>query len=113
MTDAKEKTTAVVDAAAQKGKDVAVATTGAAGKVVDAAKKAVIPETIVLKASYGNIIFPHVKHAGSFKCATCHGEGTPGLFELNKAIGHDLCKGCHKEKGIGPTDCKGCHKKEV
>ncbi len=91
--------------------EAAVATTMAAEKAVDSAQQAVSPETIVLEASYGNVTFPHAMHQGSYACATCHGEGTPGLFGLDKDKAHALCKDCHKDEGAGPTSCKDCHKK--
>jgi hypothetical protein len=111
MTDAKDATMKVADSTGEAVKSAAVATTMAADKVVEAAKQAVSPETIVLEASYGNVTFPHAMHSGEFDCNTCHGEETPGLFGLDKAQAHVLCKDCHKQKGTGPTDCLGCHKK--
>lgn len=114
-TEAKEAT---VEAAketaatvAETAQTAAVATTMAADKAVEAAKKAVSPDTIVLEASYGNVTFPHAQHLATFECATCHGEGTPGLFGLDKDKAHVLCKDCHKREGSGPTACTGCHKK--
>ncbi len=111
MTDAKDATMKAADTAGGTVNSAAVATTMAADKVVDAAKQAVSPETIVLEASYGNVTFPHAMHSGEFDCNTCHGEDTPGLFGLDKEKAHGLCKDCHKQKGAGPTNCKGCHKK--
>lgn len=111
VTDAKNATEQAADTAGEKIKTAAVATTMAAGKAVEAAKQAVSPETIVLEASYGNVTFPHAMHSGKYDCSTCHGEGTPGLFDLDKEKAHLLCKNCHKLKGAGPSDCKGCHKK--
>jgi hypothetical protein len=110
VTDAKDATMKAADTAGDTVKSAAVATTMAAGEAVDAAKQAVSPETIVLEASYGNITFPHAMHSSAFDCNTCHGEGTPGLFGLDKEKAHVLCKDCHKEQGVGPTSCKGCHK---
>lgn len=111
MSEAKDATVKAADAAAETTKDAAVATTMAAGKAVDAAKQAVSPETIVFEASYGNVTFPHAVHSASYDCSTCHGEATPGLFDLDKEKAHVLCKDCHKNIGAGPTDCKGCHTK--
>jgi predicted CXXCH cytochrome family protein len=71
------------------------------------------PETIVLKASNGNVTLPHKKHAETMDCKTCHGDATPGPIEgFNKEKAHSLCTGCHKEKGAGPTKCQECHKKQ-
>jgi len=111
MTDAKDATVKATDTATDKIKTAAVATTMAADKAVEAAKQAVSPETLVLVASYGNVTFPHAFHSGEYDCATCHGEGTPGLFGLDKEKAHVLCKDCHKQKGAGPTGCRGCHEK--
>jgi hypothetical protein len=97
MTDAKEETKEAADTVADKA--------------VDAAKQAVSPETIVLEASYGNVTFPHALHQDSYECSICHGEGTPGLFGLDKDKAHALCRDCHKQEGAGPTGCKDCHKK--
>lgn len=111
MTAAEDATMKAADTAGDTIKNAAVATTMAAGKVVAAAKQAVSPETIILEASYGNITFPHAVHSAAFACNTCHGEGTPGLFGLDKEKAHVLCKDCHKQQGGGPTACNGCHKK--
>lgn len=45
-------------------------------------------------------------------CADCHNveEGYP-TRPLMKAY-HDLCSGCHKEKGSGPVTCGECHPKQ-
>ncbi|MBE0574569.1 MAG: cytochrome c3 family protein [Desulfuromonadales bacterium] len=111
MTDTKEAAVKAGDTVSEKATDAATATTEAAGDAVDAAKQAVSPETIVLEASYGNVTFPHALHQAAFECSTCHGEGTPGLFGLDKDKAHALCRDCHKEQGAGPTGCKDCHKK--
>ena len=106
-----EVLTEAKDSTVKATKTAAVATTMAAEKVVDAAKQAVSPETIVFDASYGKVTFPHEMHSGNYDCSTCHGEETPGLFGLDKEKAHALCKDCHKKIGAGPADCKGCHKK--
>lgn len=111
MADAKETMNKAADKTAEKASEAAVATTMAAEEAVETAKQAVSPETIVLEASFGNVTFPHAMHQGSYACATCHGEGTPGLFGLDKEKAHALCKDCHKKEAAGPTACKDCHKK--
>lgn len=111
MADTKEAVSEAADTASEKATAAAVATTMAAEKAVDSAQQAVSPETIVLEASYGNVTFPHAVHQASYACATCHGEGTPGLFGLDKDKAHALCRDCHKDEGVGPTACKDCHKK--
>ncbi len=110
-TETKESTTLAADKDVEGKTSAAVATTIATGKAVVAEQQAVITKTIVLKASYGNVTFPHELHAGSYDCTTCHGEDAPGLFGLDKKKAHGLCKGCHKRKSAGPTNCKECHKK--
>lgn len=111
ITDVKDAGEKATDTATEKIKAAAVATAIAADKAVEAAKQAVSPETLVFEASYGNVSFPHALHSEEYDCSTCHGEETPGLFGLDKATAHELCKSCHKQKGVGPTDCKGCHKR--
>jgi outer membrane biosynthesis protein TonB len=76
-----------------------------------AAPTAKIPDSVTLAASQGQVTLPHLAHAKSFPCATCHGDGTPGKIGLNKDAAHNLCRDCHNAKGAGPTTCTGCHKK--
>jgi predicted CXXCH cytochrome family protein len=80
-------------------------------KETEAVKQRLVPDELVLEASYGNITFPHGMHAEANACQTCHGDAEPAAFGINKEIGHRLCKGCHKEQGAGPTRCGGCHVK--
>ena len=64
------------------------------------------------EAKNGNVTFDHDLHkkaAGS--CVKCH-EGAPGPIDVDKSLGHGLCKDCHKDMG-GPTKCNECHKKSV
>jgi len=67
------------------------------------------PEEIIFEASNGNVTFTHGAHADTVACSTCHGEGTPSAFGIEKDIAHKLCKGCHKDGGAGPTACRECH----
>ena len=76
-----------------------------------AAPTAKTPDSVTLDASQGQVILPHLAHAKSYPCATCHLDGTPGKINLTKDIAHELCRDCHKAKGAGPTTCTGCHKK--
>lgn len=70
------------------------------------------PETITLQAKNGNVTLPHKSHAEKMECKTCHGDATPGKMpDFAKDKAHQLCQGCHKEKGAGPTKCPDCHKK--
>jgi len=68
-----------------------------------------IPEEIILEASNGDVTFTHGVHADTVACLTCHGEGAPTAFGINKDVAHKLCKGCHKDGGAGPTGCRDCH----
>jgi|GEM_PF-4831918 len=70
----------------------------------------VLPETLLLPASRGEIRFSHGKHATAQGCTACHPDGKPGPLGLNRTTGHALCQGCHKKSGAGPTTaCNGCH----
>lgn len=108
---AEEMATQAADTVAEKATAAAAATTTAAGQAVEKAKQMVSPDSIVLKASFGDVTFPHGMHSKAYQCSTCHGEGTPGRFGINKEKAHALCKDCHKKEGAGPTGCTGCHKK--
>ena len=68
-------------------------------------------DMVTLSAKNGDVSFNHKVHGEKMECAVCHGEGTPGKVELDKKSAHDLCKGCHADKGAGPTKCGDCHKK--
>jgi len=89
----------------------AAAATDSVKQMASEATKPVVPQEVVLKASYGDVTMPHSMHADTYDCSTCHGDGTPAAFDLGKDKAHTLCKGCHKEVGAGPTGCTGCHKK--
>lgn len=116
--DAKEMGAGAVESSKEmlaKAEDKVVAaaesTKAAAGEAVEAVKQAVTPETVVLEASFGKVSMPHMRHADAYACATCHGDGVPGPFELGKERAHELCIGCHKQEGVGPTGCRDCHQK--
>jgi len=79
--------------------------------VLFAAVPALATDTVVLPAKNGDVTFNHKAHSETMACKTCHGEGTPAKIELDKNKAHDLCKGCHKDKGAGPTKCGDCHKR--
>lgn len=70
-----------------------------------------VADTLILKASQGDVTLSHLAHARRYPCATCHGEASPGKFDLTRETGHALCRDCHKAKGAGPTSCGECHKK--
>lgn len=62
------------------------------------------------EAKNGNVTFDHSMHKKAIgNCSKCH-EGAPGPMEVDKSVGHGLCKDCHKEMN-GPTKCNACHKK--
>ena len=67
-------------------------------------------ETLIIKNKKDNVTLSHAEHGKLYGCASCHGDATPGPFELGKKTAHTMCKGCHKEQG-GPTKCNDCHKK--
>ncbi|WP_221252514.1 cytochrome c3 family protein [Desulfuromonas versatilis] len=69
------------------------------------------PESIVLEAKNGNVTLSHKMHGEQFGCPACHGEAAPGKFAPDKDWAHEVCKGCHQDKGAGPTKCGDCHKK--
>ncbi len=64
----------------------------------------------------GAVTFNHERHsevAGG--CANCHDQLNALGGEVNKKVGHFVCKSCHKEvlrlKPDAPTKCTGCHVK--
>jgi hypothetical protein len=101
------------------------------------AKKA--PETVVLKASMGNVTFNHKTHVtAAKKCDTCHHASKPEKAATapqqacsdchtkvaaapmktklqaafhNPAATAGTCIDCHKTQGKGPVKCADCHKK--
>ena len=70
-----------------------------------------VADIITLKASQGDVTLSHLAHARRYPCASCHGEASPGKFDLTKESAHTLCRDCHKARGAGPTACGECHKK--
>jgi opacity protein-like surface antigen len=79
--------------------------------VAFAAAPALAADMVTMPAKNGDVTFNHKVHGEQMECKVCHGEGAPGKIELDKNAAHDLCKGCHAEKGAGPTKCGDCHKK--
>jgi hypothetical protein len=69
------------------------------------------PKTVVYEASFGKVSFDHPGHSGHLACGSCHTTDPPVKIAIDKDKAHELCKGCHQEKGAGPTQCGGCHKK--
>jgi len=69
------------------------------------------PQTVVYEASNGKVTFEHQAHAGQLGCSSCHPTDPPAKIAIDKEKAHQMCKGCHQEKGAGPTQCGGCHKK--
>jgi hypothetical protein len=65
---------------------------------------------VTYKATAGPVTFDHQKHAASHPCSACHPAGPPAKLALGKEKAHQLCKGCHQQKGA-PAQCAGCHKK--
>jgi len=79
--------------------------------VKPAATAPAVPKTVTFTATNGNVTFDHQQHAGNNACSSCHPSEPPTKIFLDKDKAHQLCKGCHQEKGAGPTQCTGCHKK--
>jgi len=118
VTESKDTMTAAASSVAETAEEAKQAAMdkmaeGAAvvAETAQAAGAAMAPDSVVLKASYGDVTLPHKMHAENFECSVCHGEGAPGALELGKDKAHALCKGCHQEKGAGPTKCSACHVK--
>jgi len=105
----KEATKEVV----QDTKAVVEETKEATKAAVEKAKAAVSPspKTVVYEASNGPVTFDHQVHADSLACGSCHPTDPPVKIAIDKDKAHQMCKGCHQEKGAGPTQCNGCHKK--
>lgn len=64
--------------------------------------------------SKGTVTFNHTIHQNFDTCAMCHSMvSTLGNGEVNKKVGHGLCKACHKllPGHNAPTTCTGCHKR--
>lgn len=79
--------------------------------VKPAATSPAAPKTVTFTATNGNVTFDHLQHSGNNACSSCHPSEPPTKIVLDKDKAHQLCKGCHQEKGAGPTQCSGCHKK--
>jgi nitrate/TMAO reductase-like tetraheme cytochrome c subunit len=60
------------------------------------------PETITLKASMGNITFPHGAHAKmeGTKCTDCHHASKP---EKPKKTDFEACRDCHTKPATAPV----------
>lgn len=112
VDETREAVETAVEETGQKAREVAEASKETMTEAAEAVSAAATPpESLVFEASYGNITFPHGMHAESYDCATCHGDGTPEAFGLDKDKAHELCKGCHEDEGAGPTSCRDCHEK--
>jgi hypothetical protein len=70
---------------------------------------AAAPQTVIYKATNGNVSFNHQQHASNNACSSCHPSEPAAKIVLGKDKAHLLCKGCHQEKKAGPTQCSGCH----
>ncbi len=69
-----------------------------------------LSQTLVIENDRGAVTLTHADHAERYGCQGCHGDGTPGAFELGKDTAHSMCKGCHRKQN-GPVPCNGCHNK--
>ncbi len=91
---------------------------------------AAAPDSIVLKASNGDVTFNHKKHSTipnvacknchhtmtgatvDKKCSECHKAAAEGKTPSMKDASHKTCKDCHKKMGKGPAvKCTDCHVK--
>ncbi len=68
------------------------------------------PETVTFEAKNGNVTFHHKMHAEREGCTACHTTDPPEKLVLDRESAHELCRGCHKERGAGPANCNECHK---
>ena len=109
--DVKEKSTPIVVSATETVTELTQKETETVRDIGSQEAAIELPEVVILENKKGNIVLPHKTHSDSFDCKTCHGENQPGPLSLGKDAGHNLCKGCHKEKNAGPTNCSGCHTK--
>ena len=66
-------------------------------------------QTVIYKATNGNVSFDHQQHAGDNACSSCHPSEPAAKLVLDKDKAHQFCKGCHQEKSAGPTQCSGFH----
>lgn len=66
------------------------------------------PFLIQLDNEYGVINFDHLKHIENVKCMECHVKFIE--VKLNKEVGHNYCKACHKQKALN-IKCSTCHNK--
>lgn len=94
-------------------REPAVAPAPTAAAVKPKAPTVTPPKVVTYAATPGKVTFNHQQHAGSNACSACHATGKPpGKVVLGKDKAHQLCKGCHQQKGApAPTACGGCHKK--
>jgi outer membrane biosynthesis protein TonB len=120
VEETKEATKAAVEATKEATKEVVQETKAVVEETKEATKSAVekvktavspSPKTVVYEASNGSVTFDHQVHSSQLACDSCHTTDPPIKVELGKDKAHQLCKGCHQEKGAGPTQCNGCHKK--
>jgi gas vesicle protein len=113
VEETKEATKTAVEATKEATKEVVQETKEATKTAVEKVKAAVSPspKTVVYEASNGSVTFDHQVHSSQLACDSCHTTDPPAKVELGKDKAHQLCKGCHQEKGAGPTQCNGCHKK--
>ena len=70
--------------------------------------EAQVSEFVVFEGKKGAVTLTHAEHGKQYGCVVCHGDVTPGAYELGKSKAHTMCKGCHKVDG-GPVKCGACH----
>jgi len=111
--EAKDQAVAVKDQVVTAGKEAASTVAQTVEEVKEEVKAAVnAPGVVTYDASQGQVTFDHSAHVQNFACDSCHTTDPPQKIAIDKATAHELCRGCHREKGgNAPTSCSGCHKK--
>ncbi|MDY0213663.1 MAG: hypothetical protein RBR06_11740 [Desulfuromonadaceae bacterium] len=113
-TSAKDKTNQLVVTSTQKVNETSTglqeeAKLATTQKVSTAAASVTPADNIILENKFGRVTLTHTFHGETYGCTPCHGDTTPGPFELTKDLAHSsMCKDCHKSAG-GPTGCTDCH----
>jgi uncharacterized protein YceK len=109
MASSSQKMTDLTSSFQTQKEDLSTTAEGTAASSVQKVSEVAPPETIKLENNFGTVTLTHKFHGETYGCATCHGDSTPGPFELTKDLAHSsMCKDCHKGSG-GPTGCTECH----
>lgn len=97
------------------------------GLLLGGARAGSAPQTVTLKARFGDVTFDHAGHSKTIACKECHHKDEPGKEQAcgachqkaaseqvcsRKTAFHKNCKGCHKAQQKGPVGCRDCHVKK-